>query len=126
MFAEEDVFSGMFGGLLYGLGIADLAMPIGFLFWALIFLVGLKKIDCNDPVTASLYALYCAASGVVLVLAIPFKYSKIDNITANLVLIILFVVIALYRWNTVRKKLKKSIQSLRAEEMKGETLGKGK
>lgn len=123
---EEDVFSGMFGGLLYGLGIADLAMPIGFLFWALIFFVGLKKIDCNDPVTASLYALYCAASGVILVLAVPFKYSNSDHFSTNLALVITFMAIALYRWNAVRKKLRKTIQTLRAEELKGESLGKGK
>lgn len=99
----DDFFSDHFGGLLYGLGITDFAMPIGFICWALLFIIGLKKIDYGDPMTGSLYAIYCSSAGVVLVLAIPYPYTKVDNIYTNLTMMIIFSAIAIIRWNDVRK-----------------------
>ena len=108
---DEDIFSGMFGGLLYGLGIADLAIPIGFLFWAPILFVSLKKIDCSDMITAGLYALYCSVSGIILVLAIPFQYTKIDDFFINFIFVAIFSALSLTHWTRTRKKARRALKN---------------
>lgn len=96
--SSEDIFSGLFGGIFYGLGISDLAVPCGFLLWLSIFMVSLNNIDFSHTMTACVYVLFCSFSGVILVLALPAEYLKFRGIGVDLFFIMVFSLISYYQW----------------------------
>ena len=101
---ETGIFSEQFTGILYGLGIADFAIPIGFLLWSLIFSISLDGIELTDIYSRLLYMSFCMASGVTLCLAIPAEHISFDGIQYHLIFMLIFGVISSLVWGQRKKR----------------------
>ncbi|NRA45212.1 MAG: hypothetical protein HRU09_09685 [Oligoflexales bacterium] len=101
---DTGVFSEQFTGILYGLGVADFAIPIGFLLWSLIFLISLDGIELTDIFSRFLYMGFCMASGVTLCLAIPAAHISFDELQYYLIFIVLFGAISSIVWGQRKKR----------------------
>ena len=100
----EGFLSDQFKGILYGLGVADFAMPIGFILWSLILILNLKKIDLSDVYTMAMYIIFCCTSGVILCLALPSKYLDFEGLKYDFIFVMTFAMVASLVWNNRRKK----------------------
>lgn len=112
---DSGVFSEQFTGILYGLGIADFAIPIGFALWSLIFLVSLDGIELDDIYSRLLYMSFCMASGVALCLAVPAAHISFDGIQYHLIFMLIFGLISSFAWGH-RKKQKSQFKNQLLQE----------
>ena len=81
------------------LTVKDLARPIFIMLWLLIVLSPLTRVDRRDPIAGSVYVLFCVASGVALVWALPQTFiadrPTIDTIFSSM---LLMAGISGFRW----------------------------
>ena len=101
---DTGIFSEQFTGILYGLGVADFAIPIGFLLWSLIFLISLDGIELTDIYSRLLYMGFCMASGVTLCLAVPVAHISFEGLQYSMIFVFVFGAIASLVWGHRKKR----------------------
>ena len=87
-----------FQGILYSLAINDFAVPIGVLFWSLIFLVPLKNIRLSDINCALIFATYCSMYGIFIINIIPSEHHDYHDMKSISLSSILYFLIGLGWW----------------------------
>lgn len=90
--------SDFFGGLLYGLNISDFSIPLGILVWALLLAFPLTAFDCQDNITGSIYAAFCGAAGIIVVLIVPKEFHNFVDFKSQAAMTVFFIFVAFVRW----------------------------
>lgn len=82
-----------------GITVKDLARPIFLLLWLFIVLIPLTRVDRRDTLAGAVYVLFCMASGVALVWALPQTYVSDKPTMYNIFLSMLIMsAISAFRW----------------------------
>lgn len=122
---DSEALAALLAAYLRDQGLYTWAMPlVGFIFWLVIFAVGLKDIDGSHVLSALVYITFCAGAGVILVLALPKKLSPTEDWQLNFLAVGVFSSLAIFAWERARKQAKrKRVKQLREEKLKREENG---
>ena len=108
---REDVMS-----MWLSIKIADFALPALFIIWMVLVLIPLRGFDLRDRVAQSVYSLFCASAGVILVIALPSQYVKIfTSFNGQVLAVAVMACLAALRWEysnqSVTAKAAKKVMS---------------
>ena len=81
------------------LDLTDMAVPLGFLVWAVIILLPLHKIDRRCRTTMVVYVMFCVSAGITLIIVLPQAYIRSMPIQTQIVVAVVMTACAILRWN---------------------------
>ncbi len=97
-FFSSYFFANFFGGIFYGLTLADFAIPLLLLLWSPILFIRLPGVDFREISTGLVYGAYCVLSGLVVVILCPMEFHRISDQGVWVGWAVLFFALGTGRW----------------------------